>query len=286
MLWIIALVMHSGLSAVDSVRSLVLQLTSASATHPPFLVVLLIGLMLNSFVLTLGLAVLDPETKVSPDSIIRHIFAHPPFPLDCRLMWQLVCLSWKLRSFLFELCRVYLIFFRWILSARHILWSAYPAFCAVYPVLLAFNRFVFAYFRVVLATYRVLLAAWRLNSTNSRYAALVFVLTAARVLTEEVVQLACVFARLVFAGTTLSRKTYRLLLTCAASVVVFSWPRIKSAVHYAMCAVYKALLSFAILQAARMRAQAVSLASLPHGAIAYLYRPGHAPRTGKAIVQG
>nr|VWO95277.1 Transcription factor [Ganoderma boninense] len=242
---------------------------------------LLIGLMLNSFVLTLGLAILDPETKVSPDSIIRHVLAHPPFPLDYRLMWQLVCLSWKLRTFLFELCKVYLIFFRWVLSARHILCSAYPAMCAVYPVVLAFNRFILAYFRVVLAAYRVLSAACRLNSAISRYAALVLVVAAVRALTQEVVQLACLFARLVFAGTTLSRKTYKVLLVCAASLVILSWPRIKSAVHYAIYALYEGLLAFVIFQAARLRTRAMSLGS----AVTLLSLPSHLPRRAKAIVQ-
>lgn len=279
MMWLIALVMHSGLSTLDSLRSLVLQLTSTSATHSPFLVMLLIGLMLNSFVLTLGLAILDPETKVSPDSIIRHVLAHPPFPLDYRLMWQLACVSWKLRAFLFELCRIYLIFFRWVLSARHILWSAYPALCAVYPVVLAFNRFVLAYFRVTLAAYRFLSAACRLSSAASRYAAFVLMLAATRALTEEVVQLVWLFARLVFAGTTLSRKTYKVLVVCTASLIVLSWPRIKSAVHYMMCTLYDGLLAFVILQAARARTQAISFGSV----VALLSRPGHSRRAAKVL---
>ncbi|PIL35699.1 hypothetical protein GSI_02429 [Ganoderma sinense ZZ0214-1] len=242
---------------------------------------LLIGLMLNSFVLTLGLAILDPETKVSPDSIIRHVLAHSPFPLDYRLMWQLTCLSWKLRTFLFQLCRVYLIVFRWVLSAREILWSAYPALCAVYPVVLAFNRFVLAYFRVILAVYRVLAAACRLNSAASRYAALVLVLATTGALTKEVVQLLRLFARLVFAGTTLSRKTYQVLVVCTSSLIVLSWLRIKSAVHYAIHALYEGLLAFVILQAARIRAQAMSLGSV----VALLSRLGHVPRRAKTNVQ-
>ncbi|KAI1797247.1 hypothetical protein LXA43DRAFT_403936 [Ganoderma leucocontextum] len=286
MLSIIALVMHfRRLCALDSVRSQVLQLTSASASHSPFLVVLLIGLMFNSFALTLGLSILDPETKVTADSIMLHIFARAPFTLDSRLMWQLACLSWRLRSFLFELCRVYLVFFRWVLAARHILWSAYPGFCAVYPVVLAFNRFVLAYVRVALAAYRMVSAACNLKSATSRYAAFVLVLAAARVLSEEAVQMVCHFVRFVFVGTTLSRKTYKLLLACGTSLVILSWPRIKSAIYYRMYSLNEALWAFVILHAVRMRTRAILLCRLPLSAVGLRSRPGHAPGTQKAIVK-
>ena len=148
-----------------------------SALTTPLLFAVLATLLVNSFLLALSAALLNPtiaSTELSVDRILFWMLARKPSStakllgtLDLRTTWKLTRMGWRLRHTVDLLCRAGLAVVRWIVILRHVLEAARSTTSAVArslwsctPVIAAWGRVAFAYARVLLAVYRVAAAAY------------------------------------------------------------------------------------------------------------------------------